>query len=446
MKKQKPAPSIGSDFTFGADAKVTPQRFELPSKSEPASKKKKETVQKEVKRETKTPKAIKSAIKPMPELDKLVEKKMEEEYAEGVKKPEEKTDSANEVELDERETDESVIDEVEGTEYYKSKMANGASSEDALFDYCYKYNVFYDSQLARHILFSSEKALEQMPGLYIKYLEADPKYSGLTFRSQLKRENFEKVYSEDLSLLSLSEDDKKNRQQIIGIIGYDPFKEELQSDKPQLYRDLTGLLTDNLRKDITKQKAAIEIVKNYSTISKYQNRVSDLLKAGEVDPETQDTIDGLLAMIAKIQAIINATSKENGFSTGKTLGNGGRGMLSDVMNQVENQYYDDGITNYYDQATSKSIGEVAEISFRAQMNQVKLSGTDYADILSQQAEIVKEAQRISKDSLEALRLCRSKITKQKLLEELEGEYRKKGISEDEIQEFISREYKLWDGK
>ena len=38
------------------------------------------------------------------------------------------------------------------------------------------------------------------------------------------------------------------------------------------------------------------------------------------------------------------------------------------------------------------------------------------------------------------------IQKQKLLEELEGEYRKKGISEEEIQEFISREYKLWDGK
>ena len=51
-----------------------------------------------------------------------------------------------------------------------------------------------------------------------------------------------------------------------------------------------------------------------------------------------------------------------------------------------------------------------------------------------------------KDSLEALRVCKGKITKQKLLEEREGEYRKKGISEEEIQEFISREYKLWDGK
>lgn len=443
MKKTKPAPTVGSGFTFGGDAKVAPQRFE-PSPARQADLKKKDGG----KKANSSPKAAKrtAASELEREAEKKVEEEKEREFEENIRTPAENQAAKNEITFEEREVDTADLAPANGKEYYQDLVKKGASSEDALFDYCYRYNVFYDSQLARHILFSSEKALEQMPELYIRYLEADPKYSGLTFRSQLKRENFEKVYSEDLSLLSLSEDDKKNRQQIISIIGYDPFKEELQQDKPQLYRDLTGLLTDNLRKDITKQKAAIEIVKNYSTIAKYQNRVSDLLKGGEVDPETQETIDNLLAMIAKIQAIINATSKENGFSTGKTLGNGGRGMLSDVMNQVETQYYDDGITNYYDQATSKSIGEVAEISFRAQMNQVKLSGTDYADILSQQSEMVHEAQRVSKDALEALRICRSKITKQKLLEELEGEYRKKGISEAEIQEFISREYKMWDGK
>ncbi|MDY3264875.1 MAG: hypothetical protein SOX21_00285 [Candidatus Enterosoma sp.] len=438
MKKQKPAPSIGSDFTFGPDSKVALQKFELSDSAGPVLKSKKTEPQK--KNSTKNDVAVEEKAE-----EKVAEKK-EEEILKEIKEPVDGSENETKVNFEERETESVDLEPAEGKQYYQAMIEQGASSEDALFDYCYKYNIFYDSQLVRHVLFSSEKALEQMPELYIKYLEADPKYSGLTFRSQLKRENFEKVYSEDLSLLSLSEDDKKNRQQIISIIGYDPFKEELSSDKPQLYRDLTGLLTDNLRKDITKQKAAIEIVKNYSTIAKYQNRVSDLLKAGEVDPETQETIDNLLAMIAKIQAIINATSKENGFSTGKTLGNGGRGMLSDVMNQVENQYYDDGITNFYDQATSKSIGEVAEISFRAQLNQVKLSGTDYADILSQQVEIVREAQKTVKDSLEALRICKGKITKQKLLEELEGEYRKKGISEEEIQEFISREYKLWDGK
>lgn len=268
MKKVKPAPSVGSGFTFGADPKVAPQKFEL-SPSEKADLKKKEKPNKAGAKKTAKAEKV-SAIEE--KAEKKVEEEKEMEIENGIKAPSEDQYAKHEVKFEERNVDAADMEPAQGKDYYQSMIKNGASSEDALFDYCYKYNVFYDSQLARHILFSSEKALEQMPELYIKYLEADPKYSGLTFRSQLKRENFEKVYSEDLSLLALSEDDKKNRQQIIGIIGYDPFKEELQADKPQLYRDLTGLLTDNLRKDITKQKAAIEIVKNYSTIAKYQNR------------------------------------------------------------------------------------------------------------------------------------------------------------------------------
>lgn len=80
------------------------------------------------------------------------------------------------------------------------------------------------------------------------------------------------------------------------------------------------------------------------------------------------------------------------------------------------------------------------------INQINLSKTDYVDILTNQCELVKNAQRLAQDAAEALRLAKEKITKQELLDELAKEYRKKGISEEEINEFISREYDLFDGK
>lgn len=332
--------------------------------------------------------------------------------------------------------------------YFQECLNNTKEIEDALFDFCFHFNYFYDRQLIGSLIMKEENITQnknKLGSIYVSFLKSNPKYNGLTFLSQIKRDNFEKLYSEDLSLLSLSEDDKKNRGAIMNIIGYDPFKNEADEDRPQMYRDLTGLLTENLRKDIAKQKAAIEIVKNYSTIAKYQKRVSELMNSGQVDQETQDMVDNLLQMIAKIQGIVNATTKENGFSSGKSLGIGGKGMLSDVMNQVETQYFDEGITNFYDQATSKSIQEISDISFRSQMNQIKLTGTEYTDILIQQADIVRKAQRTARDALEGIRIAKSKITKQKLLEELEKEYRKKGISEADIQEFIDREYKLYEG-
>ena len=52
---------------------------------------------------------------------------------------------------------------------------------------------------------------------------------------------------------------------------------------------------------------------------------------------------------------------------------------------------------------------------------------------------------MASDALEALRLAREKITKEELLDELAEDYRKKGISEKEIEEFVNRELNMYDG-
>ena len=77
------------------------------------------------------------------------------------------------------------------------------------------------------------------------------------------------------------------------------------------------------------------------------------------------------------------------------------------------------------------------------LNQVNLSKTDYADIIADQSTLVREAQARAKDAVEALRLAKEKITKQQLLDELEEDYRSKGISEEDIQEFIEREISMY---
>lgn len=319
--------------------------------------------------------------------------------------------------------------------------------EKAMFEYCFYHNVFFDSRVLKAVLGNREdEIMNKLPDIYTAVINQTDRYIGLNFFGQLKMENFEKLYSEELSLLALTEEDKKNRQQVIAIMGYDPFKDAQDDDRPQLYRDLNGLLTEGMRKDVAKQKAAVQVCQNYCTLSKYQKKIMDLMNSEQLDAETQKNIDNLQSMVGKIQQIINGTTKENGFTSSKSIGNNGKGMLSDVMNQVETDFIDEGITNYYDIATSKSIGEVANISWKAMLNQLRLTQTDYVDILSQQAELVHKAQDQARKATEALRLSKEKITKQRLLEELAADYRKKGISEEEIDEFISREYNLWDGK
>ena len=334
--------------------------------------------------------------------------------------------------------------QAEPSEYKKLLGAFGEESLRKIFKYCFENNLHFSNKAVRMVLIgcSEEDTDEQLCEKYKAAVEADEKITDKTFFGQLRLENFEKIYAEDYAVSLLDEEDKKNRMQVIDILGYDPFKDDTLQDQPQLYRDLAGMLTENMRKDVAKAKAALTIVRGYSNLEKYQRKINDIMKSGKTDDDTQKTLDQLIKIQKTLTDSINSTSEKHSFIV-KGLGNGGQGMLSDVMERVSTFGIDEGVTNFYDIATSKAIEELANISFRAQLNQVNLSKTDYADIIAQQAQIVKEAQDKTRKAVEALRIAKEKLKKQELIEELALEYRKKGIKENELQDFINREYKMY---
>lgn len=357
-------------------------------------------------------------------------------------------ESLEELSIKNNSVEENSTEEIspEKAEYREIVYSYSGDHRKAIFKYCFLHNIFYNSDTVNFIMkHGNDEEFEKLPELYVDTIEANYNFKGLTFFDQIHEDNFEQIYSEELTLLTLTEDDKKNRQQVIDILGYDPFKDDDPEDRPQLYRDMTGMLTESMRKDVAKAKAALSVVRGYANVDKYQQKITEIMASGQVDEDTQKRLDTYIKMQKTVQDSINQTAEKNNFTV-KGIGSNGRGMLSDVMNQVEERGYDKGITNFYDIATSKSIMEINAISWKAQLAQIALSKTDYCDILANQAELVKKALATSRDAMEALRLAKEKITKQELLEELEKDYRRKGISEEEIKEFISREYDIRDGK
>ncbi|MBO7079397.1 MAG: hypothetical protein J6W64_06270 [Bacilli bacterium] len=335
----------------------------------------------------------------------------------------------------------------EQKQYFESLVKHYKGDyKQALFEYCFKNNIFFDGATYDLLVKGRDDAIfTRFPEIYVDTIAEDIRFKDQDFFSQLRMDNFEQVYSEQKDLLGLDEDTKTNRIAVLDIFAYDPFKNDSIEDRPQLYRDLAGMANESMRKDIAKQKAALNIVRSYQNIESYQRKITELMSSGQVDDESQKKLDSYMNIIAKIQDSINKTAEKNNFTV-KGVGSSGKGTISDVMNTIEEKGVDEGITNFYDIATSQSIEEIANISFKAQLNQVNLSKTDYADILTNQCQMVREYQRIAKDSMEALRLAKEKIKKQELLDELEYDYRRKNISEEDIKELLEREYKLYDGK
>lgn len=328
--------------------------------------------------------------------------------------------------------------------YQKAASECKGDPVGAIFKFCFDQNVFYHEKYAKACV-ADGALLASLPDSYLDMLAANPSLKGLTFFSQIKREGFETAYADELEVLDLAPEDRKNRQQILSIVSYDPFAKEPLEDRPQMYRDLAGLLTDAMRRDIPKRNAAIEVVHDYATIGRYQRRMAILESSGKDDKDTRDGIDNCIKMISKMQDTINKLTKENGFSSGKAIGSNGRGGLSEVMAICEEKGYDPGAANLYDIETSKAIEEVAGISVRSMLNQVNLSGTDYAEILTEQCKKVHEYRDAALRAIEGMRIAEAKLEKQAILEEYRRELIAKGIDEADILEILNQEIRMTDG-
>lgn len=248
------------------------------------------------------------------------------------------------------------------------------SAEDALFKFCFLNNLCYSRALARRALIrvletasEDNTAAPDIIGIYREEVEGDSGFAGRDFFSQLKRENFERIYEEQQEIGGFDEETAKNRMSVIEILAYDPFADDAKEDRPQLYRDMAAMLTEGMRKDVAKAKAALSIVRGYSNLEKYQRKINELMQAAATDDASQKTLDQLIKVQKTLQDSINQTAERNNFTV-KGIGTSGQGMLSDVMNRINDYGIDEGVVNFYDIATSRAIEEVANLSFKAQLN------------------------------------------------------------------------------
>lgn len=312
-------------------------------------------------------------------------------------------------------------------------------AEQAFFEYCFRSDMVYDRFVWDGLVSQGgDEYADSLPESYEKTIKADPKYAGKTFFGQIRLSNFNDLTQDDLVENGLTEQDKEHRTKIMKITGYDPFLEYSLTDRPDMYRSLSTMLTEDMKNDVPKQKSAISMVQNYTNLDKYQKRLRLMAESGTDDTkEYKDLSD----MVVKMQASLNQTGKENNFTGSKAIG-GGKGTLSAVMDKVNQEGIDAGQVDYYDIKTCASMEKVADHSFHAMFDQLKLQDSDYKEILAGQCKLVREATKAAWEAREELRLLKVQIKKQNLLDELAQEYVQKGLSLKDVDDYLDKEYIL----
>lgn len=338
---------------------------------------------------------------------------------------------------------------------YKDLLAQEETHNEykVLFKWCSVLGYYYNDDLAHQVMeedhtWEDGTPVKYIPKciLYVKALAAHPVYHLRSFWDDPSNFSYDNCVKIQRGIQEgeegISEQARKSRRQIINVYHYDPFQEEPIRERERLYEDLLTLIDDSFADDLVKQKAAIVLCLSYRNLDKVNHTLTELMATPASVKENADVIKKLTEQKQKETSMISSFAKDNGFSERYAAGKAkGSGTLSAVVRDMEIYGYDEGIVNMFDVETAGGMKQASDISAESIFKQLALVDTDYAKMVKEQAQIIREMQQTMNAQAESLRLLKEKHLKAELLEEYRIELQKKGIDPVEIEGLVEEELK-----
>lgn len=210
----------------------------------------------------------------------------------------------------------------------------------------------------------------------------------------------------DANSPEVNEEYKTNRRDAIRMIGYDPFVNyPIEEDKPMLYAQLISFIDDETKNDGMKMNAVIQIVKSFNQISKINDAIDELSSDTMKLNNNNGTIKQLADTVSKLLAGANALAKDNGISVNfNNSKSKGQNTLTGKMKELEQIGFRDAKINMYDIDYCKGMQQVAEISAKAQVDQIGFDENVMNEIQGIRRELVDSLQKERDKAVERARL------------------------------------------
>lgn len=190
---------------------------------------------------------------------------------------------------------------------------------------------------------------------------------------------------------AINDEYKKNRQDVIRLIGYDPFEAEAESDKPLLYSQLIGYLDaeGESNEDMMRISSAISIVRGFSQQAKIDDMISDYMKDPIKAANNVGTIKSLQDMKQKNNSTIINLAAESCLSlkNNKVKGKGDNTWTGKIK-KLKDLNLREAEVNGFDLATCKGMQQVMDLSNKSILRTLSMDESEYADIIARQRELV----------------------------------------------------------
>ena len=194
--------------------------------------------------------------------------------------------------------------------------------------------------------------------------------------------------------------EQRNKNEIIGIIGYDPFENYTNIDRRFLFNELIKYIDEDTADDTYKLSQIIQIVNNNNQIRGYDLTISrlDPIKDSEVIRNLGTIKTGLVTANDKIAkeneiSVKNRSNKELGKST-----------LGYLQRDLREKNFSAAESNYYDQLRSAGSQWAADMSHKAILSNAMFDENDRQEIFEIQRKKLTDIQAKLDDALEKNRL------------------------------------------
>lgn len=182
----------------------------------------------------------------------------------------------------------------------------------------------------------------------------------------------------------------RDRDDVIRMLGYDPFEYENPRDKNHLYNRLIDFLDESTLEDGFKLQAAIEIVIGFNQVDKINQAITSITE----DPSKLTANSGIKALIdskKNILASLIKLAEENGISVKhNNQKSKGAGTLTGIIKTLQEKGIEEGELNLFDIETAQGMRQVADISHQSIMKQLQFDENDYTSMIMEQKELIEK--------------------------------------------------------
>ena len=246
---------------------------------------------------------------------------------------------------------------------------------------------------------------------YVKNIKL-PQYNGLRWRDGdlFKGSASAPDDTEDKLLSTMTpevlDEYKTNKRDLIRLIGYDPFANyPVEQDLPILYAQIISFIDEETKNDGMKMNAVIQIVQAFNQIQKLNDAINELLADTKKLNSNNGTIKQHSDTISKLLSGANALAKDNGISVNfNNSKSKGQNTLTGKMKELDLIGFRDAKINMYDIDYCKGMQQVAEISAKAQVDQIGFDENVMLEISNIRRELVDDLQKQRDKAVERARL------------------------------------------